>query len=119
MFRLAVVPAVVALALTFGAADAFAHVTLVSTNPGKDAKLTRAPASVSMTFSEGLRSGSLTVSGPDGQASSGVGTRNPRNIKQLLVKLRHGLGGGRYTVHAKLVAPDGDHQTFTYSFTVR
>jgi methionine-rich copper-binding protein CopC len=119
MFRLAIVPCALALVLLFGVADASAHVTLVSTNPKKNARLTHVPSSVLLTFSESLRSGTLSVTRSGARVSSGSGGRDPRNINRLVVRLRHGLKSGRYTVHASTVAPDGDHQSWTYSFTVR
>src|SRR5262245_59642870 len=119
MPRVAIVPLAVALLLAFGAADALAHVTLVSSSPARNARLSRAPSSVSMTFSEPLRRGTLTVTRGTARVSSGPGGRDPRNVKRLRVTLRRGLRSGRYTVHASIVAPDGDHQTFTYRFTVK
>ena len=119
MSRLVLVPLALVLVLAFGAADAFAHVTLVSSSPARNAKLKHAPSSVALTFSEPIRSGSLSVTGSGGRASSGAGGRDPRNQKRLVVALRHGLKSGRYTVHASVVAPDGDHQSWTYSFMVR
>ncbi|HEY6890827.1 MAG TPA: copper resistance protein CopC [Solirubrobacter sp.] len=118
MLRLAVVPCVLALVLTFGAADAFAHVELLSSSPAKNAKVAHAPSSVSLTFSGPIRSGKLSVNGPGGRVSTGSGGRDPRNIKRLLVALRHGLASGRYSVKASVVAADGHSQSWTYSFTV-
>ena len=118
MFRLAIVPCALALVLLFGAGDAFAHVELVSSSPAKNAKVAHAPASVSLTFSGPIRSGTLSVTGSGGRASSGSGGRDPRNIKRLLVALRHGLKSGRYTVKARVVAADGHSQSWTYSVTV-
>jgi methionine-rich copper-binding protein CopC len=115
-------PALIGVLLATGAmvasADAFAHVELVSSSPAKNARLAHAPSSVSLTFSGPIRSGSLSVTGSGGRASTGSGVRDPRTIKRLLVALRHGLKSGRYTVQARVVAADGHRQSWTYSFTV-
>jgi copper resistance protein C len=98
---------------------AFAHVELESSSPRAKSTV-RAPSSVVLTFSGPLRKGTLTVSGPGGAtASSGKGGRDPRNIDRLRVPLKSGLGAGRYTVKASLVAADGHQQTVTYWFKVK
>jgi methionine-rich copper-binding protein CopC len=119
MLRITAVFIALALVFAVGASDALAHEELVSTSPKKNAKLSHAPRSVVLTFSGQIRSGKVKVTGPHGKVSSGSGGRDPRNVKRLRVALRHGLGAGRYTVHASIVAADGDKQSWTYSFTVR
>src|SRR4051812_29359520 len=114
MLRITAVSIALALVFAVGASDALVHETLVSTSPKKNAKLSHAPKSVALTFNGSIRSGKVKVTGPHGKASSGSGGRDPRNIKRLMVSLRHGLGAGRYTVHASIVASDGDHQSWTY-----
>jgi methionine-rich copper-binding protein CopC len=109
-----------ALLLTVGAVSASAHVTLVSTSPKSNGSVSRAPSSVSMTFSGPLRSGTLKVVDAKGRTvSSGKGGRDPRNIDRLLVSLKHGLKAGRYRVSGSTVSADGHPQTWSWSFRVR
>ena len=118
--RVAPVGALVVAALALATGSALAHVTLVSSSPMANAKLGRPPASVSLTFGGPIRSGTLSVTGPDGRkASTGSGGRDPRNIDRLLVQLKAGLKPGRYTVYGSTIAADTHHQTWTFSFTVK
>ena len=106
--------------LAFTAGTALAHVTLVSSSPGANAKVGRAPSSVSLTFSGPIRSGTLSVTGPDGaKVSIGSGGRDPRNIDRLLVQLKRGLKPGRYAVRGSTIAADTHHQTWAFAFTIK
>jgi len=101
---------------TFGAADAAAHVQLVSTSP-KSGSTVKSVSSVKLTFSGALRSGTVRVTGPGGtKVSKGNGGRDPRNIKRLAVSLRGGLKSGTYRVSASIVAGDGHAERFAYTF---
>ncbi|WP_445149694.1 copper resistance CopC family protein [Baekduia sp. Peel2402] len=112
--------AVTALAVAATAAPALAHVELAFSSPKNKAKLSKAPSSVSLTFSGPLRSGTLKVTGPNGKkVSVGSGARDPRKISRLLVSLKKGLKAGKYTSRASIVAADGHKESFTLTFTVR
>ncbi|WP_445152165.1 copper resistance CopC family protein [Baekduia sp. Peel2402] len=109
-----------ALVLAATAAPALAHVQLQSSSPKDKAKLSKAPSSVSLTFSGPIRSGTLKVTGPGGKkVSVGNGGRDPRLITRLTVKLKPGLKAGKYTSKAKIVAADGHKESWTLTFTVR
>ena len=104
---------------TFGAADAAAHVQLVSTSP-KAGSTVRSVSSVKLTFSGVIRSGTVRVTGPGGtKVSKGNGGRDPRNVKRLAVSLRGGLKSGTYRVSASIAAGDGHAEQFSYSFKLK
>ncbi len=111
--------AALAISATFGAASALAHVQLVSSSPRSGSTVT-SPASVTMTFSGPLRSGTLKVVGPGNRkVSKGNGSRDPRNIKRVFVSLQRGLKAGTYRVSANIVAGDGHRESFAYSFKIK
>ncbi|MGH8986662.1 MAG: copper resistance protein CopC [Acidimicrobiia bacterium] len=71
--RIAVIPAVAAVALLWTASPAAAHAALVSSTPEPGSELVNAPGVVTLTFSEPLIDGlsRVTVTTPDGQRFEG------------------------------------------------
>ncbi|WP_224392356.1 copper resistance CopC family protein [Pseudonocardia sp. ICBG1293] len=116
--RLAVALPAVLLVLVAGAAPAWAHTELESSNPAADAQVATAPTSVSLTFSEQVPAAdaTVTVTGPDGTdyaagpASGDDGT--------LAVPLRPLGAAGGYTVTYRVVSDDGHPVSGTVPFTL-
>ena len=91
MKRLSVALAGAATVSAVAAATAFAHTELKSTYPAKGKSASVRISTVSATFSQSIRGGSIKVTGPGGTTvSSGSGGRDPRNVKRLKVPLRGG-----------------------------
>lgn len=82
-FVFAAVPAV-ALAV---AAPAAAHTEVKSTSPSKGGTASRSLGTVSVTFTQPIRSGSLRVTRKGNVVSQGSGGRDPRNVARLRVSL--------------------------------
>ncbi|MFL0178586.1 MULTISPECIES: copper resistance protein CopC [unclassified Mycobacterium] len=86
---------------------AAAHAVLVSTDPARDAQLSRGPERVSATFNEQLQSdfAAMTVVGPDGHLWSTGDTRVDGAVASVAVRP---LGPtGTYTVHYRVTSADG------------
>lgn len=86
---------------------AAAHAVLVSTDPARDAELSRGPERVSATFNEQLQSdfAAMTVVGPDGHLWSTGDTRVDGAVASVAVRP---LGPtGTYTVHYRVTSADG------------
>ncbi|OMC07326.1 copper resistance protein CopC [Mycolicibacter heraklionensis] len=86
---------------------AAAHAVLVSTDPPRDAELSRGPERVSATFNEQLQSdfAAMTVVGPDGHLWSTGDTRVDGAVASVAVRP---LGpAGTYTVHYRVTSADG------------
>jgi methionine-rich copper-binding protein CopC len=101
-----------------GVADA--HVQVVSTTPAAGATAKASLPAVKVLFNGPVRSGTLRVTGPGGAvASTGVGGRDPRNIKRLMVALRRGLHSGIYTARWTAVAADGHRESGSFTFRLK
>lgn len=106
------------LVVLLPAAPAWAHAQLVSADPAKDATLSKAPASVTLTFSERLNPDFTTIVVSDAgrrripaatpAVDGGVGS----------VALGGRLGNGAYTVAYRVVSADGHTVQGSYPFTV-
>lgn len=86
---------------------AAAHAVLVSTDPPRDAELSRGPERVSATFNEQLQSdfAAMTVVGPDGHLWSTGDTGVDGAVASVAVRP---LGpAGTYTVHYRVTSADG------------
>jgi copper transport protein len=107
--RRAVAPLLVLVLLLAAAATATAHPSLVSTSPAADAKLSEAPAAVTITFSEPVEL-ARTDSGDVVDESGGSVTRGPARLDEdtriVRVPLRPGLAEGTYTVRYSIIGAD-------------
>ncbi|BBZ25061.1 copper resistance CopC family protein [Mycolicibacter hiberniae] len=86
---------------------AAAHAVLVSTDPPRDAELSRGPDRVSATFNEQLQAdfAAMTVVGPDGHLWSTGETQVTGAVASVAVRP---LGpAGTYTVHFRVTSADG------------
>jgi copper transport protein len=98
---------------------AAAHARLLATEPPQGAVLDRAPARVSFTFDEGVRSaGDATLTG--GKLAEGLSA--PQRLRSggrvLDVELPAGLADGDYVVTWRVVSDDGHLETGALAFGV-
>jgi methionine-rich copper-binding protein CopC len=100
-------------------ATAFAHTEVKSTYPSKNATASKRITSVSVTFTQAIRSGTVTVTGPGGKVSNGKGGRDPRNTKRLKVSLKSSKRAGTYTAKWTMKAADGHTQTGSFKFKLK
>ena len=111
--------ALVAAAALGAPAVALAHVDVVATSPKRNAQLAKAPRAVTVTFSEQILGGTITIRNGQGRVVSTGGGRDPADVRRLRAKLRPGLGKSTYTVRFTAKAPDGDEVSGSFRFTVR
>ncbi|WP_121747935.1 copper resistance protein CopC [Streptomyces sp. E2N166] len=108
-----------ACALLAGAGPASAHAALTGSDPGQGAVVDKAPAQVSLTFSESVSmdDDSLRVLDPkgervdDGRPSGTGGTK-------YTVRLHAGLPDGTYTVTYQVVSADSHPVAGAYTFSI-
>jgi len=103
---------------------ALAHAKLVSSDPAAGAKLTKAPAKVTLVFSEEISDketeSNFTVTDESG-ATVGTGKLDTNDLdhKTLSGTLKDGLGDGIYTVKWQTITPDDNgHSEGTFTFGV-
>ena len=102
------------------AAPASAHTEVKSTSPSAGSTARTGLRAVKVTFTQAIQRGTLRVTGPGGAvASKGSGGRDPRRISRLKVRLKRGLGPGRYTARWTIKAVDGHEQSGSFSFRLR
>ncbi|MET9775212.1 copper resistance protein CopC [Streptomyces sp. NPDC006367] len=108
-----------ACALLAGAGPASAHAALTGSDPRQGAVVDKAPAQVTLTFSEAvsLDDDSLRVLDPKGAR---VDTGQPAGTggTTYTVKLRPGLPDGTYTVAYQVVSADSHPVSGAYTFSV-
>ncbi|MFE9626768.1 copper resistance CopC/CopD family protein [Streptomyces sp. NPDC006527] len=106
-------------ALLAGAGPAFAHAALTGSDPAQGAVVDKAPAQVSLTFSEQVSTSgdSLRVLDPKGAR---VDTGKPSNVSgtTYAVKLHSGLPDGTYTVTYQVVSADSHPVAGAYTFSI-
>ncbi|WP_267716582.1 copper resistance protein CopC [Streptomyces sp. CoH17] len=103
------------------AAPASAHAALDGTDPGDGAVLERAPAHVTLTFSEsvGLRDDSFRVLDPGGhRVRTGEAGRADGRADTARVALPGRLGEGTYTVAWRVVSADSHPVSGAFTFSV-
>ncbi|MEV5006214.1 copper resistance CopC/CopD family protein [Streptomyces sp. NPDC093064] len=109
----------VAGVLLAGAAPASAHAALTGSDPQQGAVVDKAPAQVSLTFSEqvALSNDSLRVLDPKGNR---VDTEKPTEVSgtTYAVRLRSGLPDGTYTVAYQVVSADSHPVGGAYTFSI-
>ncbi|MGY1772074.1 copper resistance CopC family protein [Blastococcus sp. SYSU D00813] len=110
--RLLVVLLTVATALLVAPAPASAHTELESTDPAADSTVTAAPAAVTLTFAGTVLGADVTVTGPDGPASTG-----PATVEGAVVRVPVSLtAAGRYEVTWYVTGSDGHPLQGTFGF---
>jgi copper transport protein len=108
-----------ACALLAGAGPASAHAALLGSNPAEGVVVAKAPAGVSLTFSEqvAMNSDSMRVLDPKGKR---VDTGGPAHVRGTTysVRLTSGLADGTYTVAYQVVSADSHPVAGAYTFSV-
>jgi copper transport protein len=105
--------------LLAGAGPASAHAVLTGSDPRQGAVVGRAPAQVSLTFSEKVtfNPGSPRVLDPHGRRVD-TGQVTATGESTYAVRLRGGLGDGTYTVTYQVVSADSHPVGGAYTFSV-
>lgn len=119
--RLTRVVTVAAALVATGAAVAWAHATLVRSDPANDARLTWPPEVLRLEFSEAVAPATSRVElvAPDSQRLSLVVRADTGgNPKALLADVPALVVRGRHRVEWRLIGADGHAVTGQYSFTV-
>lgn len=111
----AVVIAVVAL-LALAAPAAWAHVSLIGSDPADGSRIPTLPERIDFEFSADLTApASLVVTGPDGEsATDGAAEVSGRHVIQSL----RGHAEGTYTAAIRATSADGHQVTAQVSFVV-
>jgi copper resistance protein C len=116
--RVVAVTLLCAVTLLFGAAPAFAHTRLQSSDPADGSSLGAGPQRVSLTFNEPMQTGfaTLTVIGPDGRPyQSGEVAANGGTVSIGVAPLGP---AGRYEIGYRVVSEDGHPVTGSVAFTL-
>ncbi|MFH9891774.1 copper resistance protein CopC [Streptomyces luteogriseus] len=108
-----------ACALLAGAGPASAHAAVTGSDPGQGAVVDKAPARITLTFSEqvALSDDSLRVLDPEGKR---VDTAEPATVSgtTYAVPLHPGLPDGTYTVAYQVVSADSHPVAGAYTFSI-
>ncbi|MEV5104322.1 copper resistance protein CopC [Streptomyces massasporeus] len=108
-----------ACALLAGAGPASAHAAVTGSDPGQGAVVDKAPARITLTFSEqvALSDDSLRVLDPEGKR---VDTAKPATVSgtTYAVPLHSGLPDGTYTVAYQVVSADSHPVAGAYTFSI-
>ncbi|MFF5518495.1 copper resistance CopC/CopD family protein [Streptomyces coeruleorubidus] len=106
-------------ALLAGAAPASAHAAVTGSDPAQGAVVDKAPARISLTFSEqvAMSGDSLRVLDPEGKR---VDAGEPSNVSgtTYAVRLHSGLPDGTYTVAYQVVSADSHPVAGAYTFSI-
>jgi methionine-rich copper-binding protein CopC len=116
--RVVAVTLLCAVALLFGAAPAFAHTRLQSSDPADGTSLGAGPQRVSLTFNEPMQTGfaTVTVIGPDSRPyQSGEVAANGGTVSIGVAPLGP---AGRYEIGYRVVSEDGHPVTGSVAFTL-
>jgi methionine-rich copper-binding protein CopC len=101
------------------AAPAAAHVGVKSYSPKRGSTVDRPLKRVKVTFKGAITDGHLTVRGPSGRkVSKGDGTV-VKNDTVLRVRLKRGLGNGRFSVSMEVLHTDGHVMSKSWSFNLK
>ncbi|GAA2391336.1 copper resistance CopC/CopD family protein [Streptomyces coeruleofuscus] len=108
-----------ACALLAGAAPASAHAAVTGSDPAQGAVVDKAPARISLTFSEqvAMSGDSLRVLDPEGKR---VDAGEPSSVSgtTYAVRLHSGLPDGTYTVAYQVVSADSHPVAGAYTFSI-
>ncbi|GAA0580247.1 hypothetical protein GCM10010172_76510 [Paractinoplanes ferrugineus] len=97
---------------------AWAHTALVTSDPARDARLTAAPAAVSLVFSQKLNPDFTTIVLSDAAARRVPASAPAIADARATITLEQPLGNGVYTVAYRVVSLDGHTVQGAYPFTV-
>ncbi|MFI0357122.1 copper resistance protein CopC [Actinomadura sp. 9N407] len=114
--KIAVAFTLVGAMLGLGAAPAWAHDSLKSSNPEKGAQIA-SPSEIELTFTGTVRVPRIVLTGPDGtRHEAGAAQAIDNKVAQ---PVKGTLANGEYTVGWRVVSSDGHPITGTYTFTVK
>lgn len=108
----------VVLAVLLPGTPAWAHAQLVSSEPAKEASLGKAPASVTLAFSERLNADFATIVVSDAAKRRIPASAPAVDAERGTVNLTQPLSNGTYTVAYRVVSVDGHTVQGSYAFTV-
>jgi methionine-rich copper-binding protein CopC len=118
MSKSIIAAATVAVALLV-AAPASAHVGIKSISPKRGSTVDRPLERVKVVFKGAIADGHLTVRGPSGaKVSIGQGSV-VKHDRVLRVRLKSGLGRGRYSVTMSVLNTDGHVMSKSWSFNLK
>lgn len=118
LLRLLAATVTICVALLLGAAPAFAHTRLQSSDPADGSSLSTAPESVSLQFNEDIQAefATLSVVGPDGtQYQKGAVSAAGGGVSTAVSPLG---AAGAYQIGYRVVSDDGHPITGKVSFTL-
>ncbi len=110
-----------ALALLLGAVTpAFAHTTLIRSEPAKGSMLAASPSRILLVFNEELepKLGRVSLIGPDGRTIALAPSGDPHDVNALIAPVDR-LAPGLYSVKWHVVSADGHPVNGTFAFTVK
>ena len=118
LMRIALAVSTAVVALLVGAAPAFAHARLESSDPAEGASLSAAPPQVTLTFAEAVTvpEAPISVTGPDG-ASWTVGAATVAGAV-VATPVEATGPAGRYTLRYTVISDDGDRVEGAVRFTL-
>ncbi|GAA3364284.1 MULTISPECIES: copper resistance CopC family protein [Saccharopolyspora] len=120
MRRLLAITALTFAALLGAAGPAFAHNTLVGSDPAEGAQLSSGPAEVRLTFDQPVRSGegynTITVVGPDGSFWTDGQVRVEGT--EVVAPVRPLGPAGEYTIGYRVLSNDGHPVSGKRGFTL-
>ena len=104
------------IALVVASRPAAAHTELISTTPGDQQTVSRAPGVVVLTFDESVvaMGAQVVVTGPQGPVQLGAPEVTEATVSQ---NLQGGSPAGQYTVAWRVTAADGHPLSGTFGFT--
>ena len=120
-FQQSVLSALLASAAMAGFSSAWAHATLTSASPAKDAVVTTAPKEISLQFNEKLEAGFSNArlfdsTGREVTADKASMDAADPSVMKLSVPA---LAPGKYKVEYVSVGHDGHRRKGNYAFTVK
>jgi copper resistance protein C len=113
------IPAAALAAALATAAPAAAHVGVKSYSPKRGSTVDRPLSRVKVTFKGAITDGHLTVRGPSGSKVSKGDGSVVRHDTVLRVRLKRGLGKGRFTVSMQVLHTDGHVMSKSWSFNLK
>jgi copper transport protein len=108
----------VGIAALLAPASAWAHASLVRTDPANGAVLARSPSVVRVVFDDVVRAGPGIAAIRNGGVSILRGTARVEGRRTLVVPLRRGLQDGDYSVRWSIVSDDGHLESGVLAFAV-
>jgi methionine-rich copper-binding protein CopC len=113
------IPVAALTAALVAAAPAAAHVGIKSVSPKRGGTVNTPPKRVKVTFKGAITDGHLAVRGPSGRTVSIGDGSVVKHDTVLRVRLKRGLGNGRFTVSMQVLNTDGHVMSKSWTFNVK